>query len=312
MRRFLAFPSNVVALVLVGLALAVAAAAPQLAPRSDPAPATVESARRSRAPQPPDGDHPLGMAPGNLDVYESLIWGTRDALRFGLAVTAVAATLGVGLGAASAYAGGAAGNLAMRVADAFLAFPAIASIWLFQFVMFSSAAADRPAWVSLLLRLDIRPVMLALILFSWMPYARLVYAGVLRVKGMEFVEAARALGVGHGRILLRHLLPNAIGPVVVLAARDIGAMVILDATFSFIGIGGDSIWGVLLAAGRDFIMGAGGNPLRYWWVFLPVTTGLILFGLGWNLLGDGLNRLLDPRAARRPGPAAAQAIHQSA
>jgi peptide/nickel transport system permease protein len=140
--------------------------------------------------------------------------------------------------------------------------------------------------------------MLTLILFSWMPYCRLINATMTHLKQSEYVLAARSLGAGQARIILRHLLPNAIPPAVVLAARDIGAMVILDAAFTFIGVGGSVEWGTLLVLGRDWAIGIGGNPLTYWWVYLPATLTLVLFGVTWNLLGDGLNTTLNPRTAR--------------
>jgi peptide/nickel transport system permease protein len=121
---------------------------------------------------------------------------------------------------------------------------------------------------------------------------------VARLKQEEYAMAARTIGATHLRIILRHLLPNGIAPAIVMAARDVGGMVILEAAFTFIGVGGGSPWGMLLVSGRDWIIGPGGNPLAYWWVFLPATLAVILFGVGWNLLGDGLNSALDPRAAR--------------
>jgi ABC-type dipeptide/oligopeptide/nickel transport system permease subunit len=139
------------------------------------------------------------------------------------------------------------------------------------------------------------PVMWSLVLLSWMPYARLTNASVLRLRSTDYVVSARALGAGHRQIILRHLLPNAISPEIVLAARDIGAMVILEATFTFIGLGGKSPWGWLLATGRDWVVGPGGNPLVYWWTYLPATFLLILFGVTWNFLGDSLNDWLNPR-----------------
>ena len=86
-------------------------------------------------------------------------------------------------------------------------------------------------------------------------------------------------------------------PALVLAARDIGGVVLLQATFTFIGIGGDSIWGGMLSQGRDWVIGPGGSVLRYWWVFLPPTIAVMLFGIAWNMLGDGLNDALDPQMA---------------
>jgi peptide/nickel transport system permease protein len=103
------------------------------------------------------------------------------------------------------------------------------------------------------------------------------------------------VGARNRRVILRHLLPNALSPAVVMAARDVGAVVILASAFTFIGMGQSTEWGTMLVQGRDYVIGLGGNPLSYWWVFLPVTLALILFGVGWNLLGDGLNDFLNPQ-----------------
>jgi peptide/nickel transport system permease protein len=127
-----------------------------------------------------------------------------------------------------------------------------------------------------------------------MPYARLVNTLVIELKQTEFILAARSIGVRPARIVFRHLLPNAITPAVVLAARDVGSFVILQATLTFIGLGGNSIWGYILVVGRDWVIGPGGNVMAYWWVFIPATLTVILFGIAWNLFGDGLGELLDP------------------
>ena len=137
--------------------------------------------------------------------------------------------------------------------------------------------------------------MLVLILFSWMPYARMTNAIVISLKQVEFVQAARAIGTRPARIILRHLIPNSVSPSVVLAARDVGSMVLIQAAFTFIGLDGSSTWGNILAMGRDWILGPGGGIFSYWWVYIPATLALVLFGIGWNLLGDGLSELLDPR-----------------
>jgi peptide/nickel transport system permease protein len=142
----------------------------------------------------------------------------------------------------------------------------------------------------------INPVLIAFILFSWMPYARLMNTAVLRVKQSDYVLAARASGAKNSRIIFRHLLPNAIAPVIVLAAKDIGAFVVLQSTFAFIGFGKGSPWATVLVMGRDWIYAPQGL-FTYWWVFLPATLTLVLFGIGWNLLGDGLNDALNPRVS---------------
>jgi peptide/nickel transport system permease protein len=149
-----------------------------------------------------------------------------------------------------------------------------------------------PKLLTFLLGID--RVLIALILFSWMPYARVMNVVVSRVRNTDYIEASRALGAGHGRLIFRHLIPNSVTPIIVMAAKDVGGMVLLQATFTFIGLGGNSPWGLMLVRGRDWIISPNGI-LTFWWVFLPATLALILFGIGWNLLGDGLNDALNPR-----------------
>jgi peptide/nickel transport system permease protein len=186
-------------------------------------------------------------------------------------------------------------GLLMRVTDAFLAFPVIAGVWLLQQVMQPAFTFAEPTLIQQAFHdLGLDPVPLALILFSWMPYARLTSASIGQLKHSEYIQAARSLGMRNTRIIRRHLLPNALPSVIVLAARDVGAMVILASAFTFIGLGASTEWGMLLVVGRDYVIGFNGNPLTYWWVFVPATLAMILFGVGWNLLGDGLNSLLDP------------------
>lgn len=302
LRRFLSRPQNLLALVMLVLYVVVAAAAPLLAPADDPDnPGPFKAVGRPTdvIPRPPSREAPLGTLPRQLDVFYTLIWGTRSALRFGLIVALTTACLGVLVGATSAYLGGRINGLVMRITDAFLTFPAIAGVWLLQEVTVPAIPFAEPTPLQkALLNLKLDPVMLALILFSWMPYARLINASMIQLKQTEYVLAARSLGARNIRIILRHLLPNAIAPAIVLAARDVGGMVILESAFTFIGLGGSTEWGILLVAGRDYIIGMGGNPLTYWWVFLPATLAVVFFGVGWNLLGDGLNTLLNPRATR--------------
>jgi hypothetical protein len=135
----------------------------------------------------------------------------------------------------------------------------------------------------------VNPLMLSLILFSWMPYARLIHSIVLTLKQTEFVQAARAMGGSSFWIIRKHLLRNSMGPAVVFAARDVCGVVLLQATLTFINIGGDSVWGTMLAQGRNWVLGPGGNLLTYWWVFLPPTLAVMLFGVAWNMFGDSLN-----------------------
>jgi hypothetical protein len=141
----------------------------------------------------------------------------------------------------------------------------------------------------------ISPVMLSLILFLWMPYARMTNSIVISLKNTEFIHASRALGSSSTRTVFRHIIPNSIAPSIVLMARDVGGVIILQATLTFIQLGGDSPWGDMLSQGRNYILNAGGL-LRYWWVYIPATAAVMLFAIAWNLLGDSLNDVLDPTA----------------
>jgi peptide/nickel transport system permease protein len=263
-------------------------------------------------PIPPSPAFPLGTLPINrynhINIFYNIVWGARSALGFGLTVALLTALLGVFIGGISAYAGGWFNTLTMRVTDAFLAIPVVVGVVVIN-QLYSILFPQQNVYVapgffgvlrtstSLLASLlsHLNPFLVALILFSWMPYARLINSLILTLKDTEYVEASRALGASHSRLLFRHLIPNSITPAVVWAARDIGVVVLLQASFSFIGMGGGSEWGSLLADGRNWVIGPGGNLFYTWWVFFPATLALVFFGIGWNLLGDGLNDLLNPQ-----------------
>jgi len=300
--RFLRNAQVMLGVLIVACFVVVAILAPWLAPPDDPDnPSTTRVVGKwyDPVPRPPDDELLLGTAPGQIDIYYSLVWGSRSALALGLSITVTTALIGILLGALGGYAGGIFLGLTLRVTDAFLAFPVISGVWLLQQVLMpASPYGDLSPIQQAFFDLGLSPILLTLIAFSWMPYARLTSANVVQLKQTEFVQAARSIGVRKRRIIGRHLLPNALPPVMVLGARDVGGMVVLTAAFTFIGLGGSTEWGDLLSTSRDYIIGSGGNPLTYWWVFVPVTLALILFGIGWNLLGDGLNTVLDPRISR--------------
>lgn len=326
LRRFLSRWQNLFALFIVISYVFVAIAAPELAPEktAEQLAAYNKMASETRfLPHPPAKEAPFGTiatsafaSPGmassgpssgnHIDVYTNVIWGTRSAFEFGLIVALTTALFGAIVGAVSAYFGGFLNNVVMRITDAFLAFPIIVGVLLIQqllsimlgnyasmYALYGEAPPQPNLFIELLSKIN--PLMLALILFSWMSYARVINAVVMRAKEMDYIKASLALGASHSRIIFHHLLPNTVSPAIVMAARDIGGVVILQATLTFIGLGGGSVWGGMLAEGRRWIIGPGGNPLTYWWVFIPGTLALVLFGIGWNLLGDGLNEWLNPR-----------------
>jgi len=304
---------NWLGLILVLAFVFVAIAAPYLSPHDpkDPGPFMRVGRLFESRPIPPDENAILGMLPLGIDVYHALVWGARDALQFGLIVTISTAFFGVIYGAISGYLEGPVGGFMLRVADSFLAFPPIAAVIFLQQLFSVTVIAlggfffsgeiysfsNTPVDVSLIQTLleRINPLMLSLILFSWMPYARLVNSIVITLRRTEFVQAARALGSSSFWMIRKHLLPNSVAPAIVLAARDVGGVVLLQATLTFINIDGGSVWGTMLSQGRNWVLGPGGNLLTYWWVFLPPTLMVMLFGIAWNMFGDSLNDIFDPR-----------------
>ena len=251
----------------------------------------------------------FGQPAGTKGCFSCLGLGTRDALVFGLEISLLSAIIGALLGATAGYAGGAVNNILMQITDAFTAFPIIAGVVLLN-QLWVSVIVAAGAWFDtyhnvwsllpvksssfiLVLIQAINPLMLILILFSWMPHARIINSVVISIKQSEFILAAHAIGAKPIRIILRHLLPNSITPSIVLAARDVGALVILQATFTFINLDSSSTWGRMLVMGKDWVLGPGGGIFTYWWVYIPATLVLILFAIGWNILGDGLSELLE-------------------
>lgn len=314
-RHFFSRWQNWLGFLLVLFFVIIAIAAPILSPMDPKNPGMLQRVGHTRAellsstPRPPSDIAPLGTLPYQYDVLHTLVWGFRDALRFGLIVALVSGIFGVVIGAVAGYTGGWVNTIMMRVADAFLSFPVIAGVVFLQQLMaiaiesaggIYSFSKDYPiidvvgkaSPIQIVLGI-VDPLMLSLILFSWMPYARLVNSTVITLKNSEFIQASRALGASSARTIFRHLIPNSIAPSIVLMARDVGGVVLFQATLTFVQLGGNSPWGDMLYRGRDWILNATGL-LAFWWVYVPATAAVMLFGIAWNLLGDGLNDLLDP------------------
>jgi peptide/nickel transport system permease protein len=319
-RRFFRRWQNWLALAMVGAYLAVAIMAPIISPMSGTEPGIFQRVGRitDKIPRPPGEKAPLGSLPGDYDVFHALVWGTRSAVAFGISVAFISAAFGIIYGAVAGYAGGRVNAILMRITDAFLTFPVLAGVVFLQQLLVTAIVylggiyipasnlgtltpsstgvvlfepTQQTAIMTLLNFID--PLTFALIIFSWMQFARITNTMVITIKRKEFVQAAQALGASGLAVVSRHLIPNVISPSIVLAARDVGAVVILQATLTFIGIGGGSAWGTMLSMGRNWIIGPGGSVMTYWWTFLPVTLAIIFFGVAWNLLGDGLNDMLD-------------------
>lgn len=232
-------------------------------------------------PSPPSDRHLLGTGQDQYDIFYGLVWGTRTAFRLGIIIVFTTLLIGIFIGAISGYFGGWIDEAVQRVVEIFLVFP------------FLVAALVLTA----ILGKGINNIIIAFIVFGWPFYARLVRGEVLHVKENNYVEASRALGSSGWHTIVRHLLPNAIYPVLVLASLDIGTYVLSAAALSFLGLGtpGYADWGTMINASQNWIIQAHGNPLAYWYTFVYPGIIITLFVLGWNLLGDAVRDISDPR-----------------
>lgn len=225
----------------------------------------------------------LGTTSGGYDIFYGLLWGTRTAFKVGLIVVGIAFLVGVIIGSLSGYIGGLFDNIIMRFTDIVISLPSLVVALVVVMVLGKS----------------IENIMLAIAVTAWPSYARLMRGEVLRIKEEEYVAGARAIGRRTLGIIGRHVLPNAIGPIVIVASLDIGSVVLTAAALSFLGLGADigyADWGQMISFARDWILGPPGKPFYYWYVSFWPGLIILLFVLAWNLLGDAFRDVLDPRA----------------
>ncbi|HEX7005170.1 MAG TPA: ABC transporter permease [Trueperaceae bacterium] len=226
----------------------------------------------------------LGTTSGGYDIFYGLIWGTRTAFRIGLLVVGISLVVGLIVGSISAYFGGWVDNLLMRFTDVIMAVPALVLAMVIVMVLGKS----------------ITNIMIAIAIVSWPNYARVLRGDILRVKEQDYVQGAQALGRRGFGVVRKHILPNSIGPLLVIASLDLGSIVLLAATLSFLGLGTDpgyADWGQMISFAREWILGPPGEPLRFWFVSFWPGLIIVLFVLGWNLLGDAFRDVLDPRSS---------------
>jgi peptide/nickel transport system permease protein len=223
----------------------------------------------------PTWAHPLGFDQLGRDLLSRVIHGTRVALLVGLVSTVLAVTIGVLVGAISGFFGGWIDALLSRVTDTLMAFPIIA-------LLITLAAVLGPSLVTTIVVIGAT---------IWARYARVVRADVLSLRRQDFIVAAQASGIPPARIIWRHLLPNVLGPVIVLASLGVGGIIILESALSFLGLGirpPNPSWGGILAEGRAFIT-------TYPHISIAPGLMIVLTVLAFNFLGDGLRDALDPR-----------------
>ena len=226
--------------------------------------------------------HILGTSQGQYDVFYGIIWGTRTAFRTGLMVTIATFLIGIIIGSISAYYGGWVDNVIMRIVDVFLTLPFILAALILATILTPRIGKS------------LYPAIIALITFGWMGYARIIRGDILSIKERDYIMAARVIGVKDSRILFRHIIPNAIFPTLVLASLAVGDVVLSFAALSFLGIGtevGYADWGQVLSFARNWITSLD----VYWYIIVWPGLALVLYVMGFNLVGDALRDVLDPR-----------------
>lgn len=269
------FRSNILSMVglvaLLGI-FGVAFAAPSIVPFPEDAAGKIRASARLKA---PDDTYYFGTDNVGRDIYSRVLLGTGLALRVGFVIIFLASVIGVTVGALAGYFGGWVDDLLMRVTDIFLTVPALV------LAIAVTAALGK----------GIINVMIGIALVWWPGFARLTRSLVLGLREEVFAEAARSIGAGHMRILFRHILPNTLSPIIVKMSTDFGFAVLTAAALGFIGLGAQPPtpeWGAMINEGRDYF------PDDWWVSTFP---GMAIFAMvfSWNLLGDGVRDLLDPR-----------------
>lgn len=280
-------PLSLIGLCIILFFVIIALLAPVIAPPKYPyEPYRIPRYGYSTTPHPPSWEHPFGTTEGQYDIFYGVIWGTRTAFRIGFMVVGSILLIGIILGSFAGYYGGIIDEIIMRIVDTFMSLPTL--ILAMALVTALGRSLDN--------------VMIALIVVGWPAYARLVRGEILSIREEAYVEAARAIGVSDFGIIFKHILPNAIYPVLIMGSLDIGAMVLTAAALSFLGLGapvGYADWGQMVSFARNWIVGPPGNPLAYWHTVTIPGIFILLFVLGWNLLGDAFRDILDPKMRRK-------------
>ncbi|HKI59330.1 MAG TPA: ABC transporter permease [Trueperaceae bacterium] len=243
----------------------------------------IPRASYSSVPQPMSGKLWLGASSGGYDIYYGLVWGTRSAFYVGVLVVGFALILGGIVGSIAGYIGGFIDNVLMRFVD----------------VIFSVPSLIIAIVIVTILGQSLLNVMIAIMAVQWAPYSRILRGDIMAIKERDFVDGARALGARGPRVVGRHILPNSIGPLLVIASLDIGSVVLVAAALSFLGLGapvGYADWGQMINFARDWIQGPPGQPFAYWYVSFWPGIIIVIFVLGWNLLGDAARDVLDVRS----------------
>jgi peptide/nickel transport system permease protein len=274
LKKFIRDIPALIGLLIVFFAVVIAIIGPWIAPH----PGDIVASHLLQRLKPPSAAFPFGTDNLGRDLFSRVILGTRGALEVALAVVALAAAIGVPLGLIAGYATGWLSEVVMRITDVFLSLP--------QLVLALALAQ--------LLTPSLETAMLALALTYWPFFTRLVFAETRRLRSSLFVDALQGIGAGSARIVFAHILPNAISPVIVRATIGLGFTILVAAVLGFLGVGAtppQPDWGLTISESRNYL------PDAWWYATFPGLAILVAV-LGFNLLGDGLRDLVDPRLRR--------------
>ncbi|MFN2383558.1 MAG: ABC transporter permease [Gemmatimonadota bacterium] len=258
---------------VIALLVVVGVAGPWLAPY-DPLAQDLAASLQG-----PSWAHWFGTDSFGRDILSRVLYGARVSLLVGVVSQAIAFALGVALGVTSGYYGGKTDAVVMRLADVTLAFPTL-------LLLIAITAAFQPG---------LGVVFVAIGIVGWAGLARLVRSQALVVRELDYIQAARALGLGDARLLARHVLPNCLAPAIIAVTLGMAGAILHEAALSFIGLGAQPptpSWGSMISDGRDFLRSA-------WWISLFPGLAIGLVVLGFNLFGDGLRDAMDPRLRGR-------------
>ena len=314
-KKLLRNPTSLAGIILLASFLILAIGAPWFAPVPQKSRDAYIIPRDgfSTTPKPPSEEHPLGTTEGQYDIYYGIVWGARTAFRIGVVITLITTSIGIIIGAISGFYGGWVDEVLMRITEIFQSFPfLLAAITLTSvlqtiygrseagvLIIMAKIVALLTFGQSLTQRLEpvqlqILTGMLAIIFFGWMTEARVMRGNILSIKEFEYALAARAIGASDMRILFRHLLPNAVFPILVISSMNIGSYVLTFAALSFLGLGaqrGYADWGQMISFARNWVP----SLSEYWYIVVYPGVAIVLFVLAWNLVGDALRDILDPR-----------------
>lgn len=267
-RQFRQNKLNVIGLAIVVSILLAAMFAPFLTPYQ-PNEQSLENRLEG-----PSAEHPMGTDQVGRDILTRLLYGARISLQIGVTVVAISLGIGTAVGVTAGYLGGYVDESLMRFVDVLLAFPGLLLALVIAGILGPS----------------LTNIMIALAAVGWTRYSRVVRGSVLSVKQQEYVKASQLMGTSRFRLVGRHVVPNVMGPVVVLATMDMATVILGTAGLSFLGLGAQPPtpeWGTMISEGRNYIQDA-------WWVVNFPGIAIMFAVLGFNLLGDGLRDILDP------------------